>query len=86
MKRWNPNAQSGGLHRPAPRPPQGRLSLFFRAEQWRGVIENCEPEKCDGWEWIATDSLPADIVPYAKYAITELLAGRRLGLFGWPDA
>jgi len=63
----------------------GRLSLFFRAERWQGAIENREPEKCAGWQWIATGSLPANTVPYAKYAINELLAGRRLGLFGWPD-
>ena len=60
-----------------------RLSLFFTAEHWSGEIENREPHKCAGWEWIPTDDLPANTVPYAKQAITDLLAGKRLGLFGW---
>jgi 8-oxo-dGTP diphosphatase len=60
-----------------------RLSLFFSAERWSGQIANLEPEKCAGWEWHETTSLPVDIVPYAKHAIAELLAGRRVGLFGW---
>lgn len=60
-----------------------RLSLFFRANQWRGSIENLEPDKCAGWEWHATDALPENMVQYARQAITELLTGKRLGLLGW---
>ncbi len=62
-----------------------RLSLFFIADRWQGNINNCEPEKCAGWEWIPTDALPENTVPYARHAIIDLLAGRRLGLFGWQD-
>jgi ADP-ribose pyrophosphatase YjhB (NUDIX family) len=61
-----------------------RLSLFFVADRWQGTIANREPEKCAGWEWIATSALPENTVAYARHALTELLAGRRLGLFGWP--
>ncbi len=61
-----------------------RLSLFFVAERWLGEISNREPEKCAGWEWVPTDWLPEDTVPYARQALADLLAGRRLGLFGWP--
>ncbi len=60
-----------------------RLSLFFKAERWSGEIENREPHKCAGWEWIPVTDLPANTVPYARQAITDLLAGMRLGLFGW---
>ncbi len=62
-----------------------RLSLFFIAERWHGEIGNCEPEKCAGWEWIPTDKLRQNTVPYARHAIIDLLAGRRFGLFGWPN-
>ncbi len=60
-----------------------RLSLFFTADRWSGEIENREPHKCAGWEWIPITDLPPNTVPYAKQAITDLVAGKRLGLFGW---
>ena len=60
-----------------------RLSLFFTADRWSGDIQNREPDKCAGWAWIPTDDLPANTVPYARQAIGDLLAGKRLGLFGW---
>ena len=62
-----------------------RLSLFFTADRWQGKIENREPEKCAGWEWIRTDELPENTVPYARHAVADLLAGKRLGLFGWKS-
>ncbi len=60
-----------------------RLSFFFTADRWSGEIENREPHKCAGWEWIPMTDFPANTVPYAKQAIADLLAGKRLGLFGW---
>lgn len=60
-----------------------RLSLFFTADRWSGEIENREPDKCAGWEWIPITNLPANTVPYARHAISDVLAGKRLGLFGW---
>ncbi len=61
-----------------------RLSLFFTADRWSGEIENREPEKCAGWEWLPVGDLPAETVPYARQAIADIVAGRHLGLFGWP--
>jgi hypothetical protein len=29
--------------------------------------------------------LPANTVPYAEQALSDVLAGKRLRLFGWPD-
>ena len=43
-----------------------RLSLFFTADHWSGEIENREPQKCAGWEWVPITDLPANTVPYAK--------------------
>ena len=60
-----------------------RLSLFFTADRWSGEIENREPDKCHGWEWISVDRLPDKTVPYVRQALRDLLAGRSLGLFGW---
>jgi ADP-ribose pyrophosphatase YjhB (NUDIX family) len=62
----------------------GRLSLFFTAQRWRGEIETREPDKCAGWQWLPLAALPDNVVPYARHAIAELAAGKRVGLFGWP--
>lgn len=61
-----------------------RMSVFFGADRWSGDIENREPDKCYGWEWLPVDDLPAEMVPYARQALADIRAGRRLGLFGWP--
>ena len=60
-----------------------RLSMFFTTRQWSGEIENREPDKCAGWEWVPTSNFPENTVPYAKQALSDILAGKRLGLFGW---
>jgi 8-oxo-dGTP pyrophosphatase MutT (NUDIX family) len=60
-----------------------RLSMFFTARHWLGEIENREPDKCAGWEWIPVDALPANTVPYARKAIADLAAGKRFGTLGW---
>ena len=60
-----------------------RLSLFFQASRWSGEIENREPDKCEGWQWIPVDCLPDETVPYARRALSDLFAGKSLGLFGW---
>ena len=61
-----------------------RLSLFFTAKRWQGEIKTCEPEKCAGWQWLPLTDLPENVVPYARQAIVDLMAGKRVGLFGWP--
>ena len=60
-----------------------RLSLFFTARHWSGEIENREPDKCAGWQWLPLDALPANTIAYAKQALADIQAGKRLGLFGW---
>ena len=60
-----------------------RLSMFFTAARWSGAIENREPDKCTGWAWVPVDVLPANTVPYARKAIADIVAGKRLGVFGW---
>ena len=60
-----------------------RLSLFFTAKSWWGDIETREPDKCAGWQWLPLTALPANVVPYARQAIADLISGKRVGLFGW---
>lgn len=34
------------------------ITLFMIAHQVRGEPQNCEPEKCAGWQWFAPEALP----------------------------
>ena len=63
-----------------------RLSLFFTAESWTGEIETREPDKCAGWQWLPLAALPANVVPYARRAIADLISGKSVGVFGWSEA
>ncbi len=45
------------------------LDIFMRLPKYEGEIENMEPEKCKELRFFPRDSLPENIVEYAKYAI-----------------
>ena len=34
----------------------------FVCTDWQGSIENCEPEKCEGWEWYDLKNLPQPLL------------------------
>jgi 8-oxo-dGTP diphosphatase len=34
------------------------ITLFFKAADWTGQVQNPEPEKCAGWAWYHPDELP----------------------------
>lgn len=61
------------------------LFLFFTGARWSGEIENREPDKCAGWEWIDPRALPENTVSYARRALTGISAGRRFSVFGWNE-
>jgi 8-oxo-dGTP diphosphatase len=48
------------------------VTLFVEALDVTGEVLNCEPEKCDGWQWFAWNALPAPLFP-------PLLSLRSLG-------
>lgn len=37
------------------------ITIFMHAQYTGGVIQNCEPEKCEGWEWFARNRLPEEL-------------------------
>ncbi len=39
------------------------VTLFVVALEVTGDVQNCEPEKCDGWQWYAWDALPTPLFP-----------------------
>ena len=44
------------------------ITLFFFADYESGTIQNCEPHKCEGWEWFDSERLPQPLfLPLQHY-------------------
>lgn len=37
------------------------VTLFVEAGDVSGEVQNCEPAKCDGWQWFRWDALPSPL-------------------------
>ncbi len=60
-----------------------RIDFFLTVDNWRGVITNREPHKCDELEWYPLGTLPATTIPYVRYALGCFQRGVRFSEFGW---
>ena len=60
-----------------------RVDFFLRVRTWSSEPVNTEPEKCDDLRWVNITSLPQNMVPYVRRAITNHLNGRLFDEFGW---
>lgn len=52
-----------------------RVSVFFSVTSYKGKPTNAEPHKADRGEWFDIDSLPDNIVPMLKVALTDMKNG-----------
>jgi 8-oxo-dGTP diphosphatase len=43
--------------------------VFMAAKYKSGAVGNCEPDKCDGWEWFDIDTLPQPLMPGIQYLV-----------------
>ena len=34
------------------------ITLFFVADYEKGILTNCEPDKCEGWDWFDLGGIP----------------------------
>ncbi|MFE2071489.1 NUDIX hydrolase [Streptomyces misionensis] len=71
------------VHHAGPDDARPRLQLFFQAHAWSGTSEVREPDRCLEWRWWAPESCPAELVPYTRTAIADILAGRTYAQRGW---
>jgi 8-oxo-dGTP diphosphatase len=60
-----------------------RLAFFFAVNEWEGEPRNLEPEKHDDMSWFPVDALPENMVPYMRFALEQVRAGRNYAEFGW---
>lgn len=62
----------------------GRIGVFFSVPSWSGELRNMEPDKCSALEWFDINTLPSNMVPYAKFALQDFAKGESFGMYGWP--
>ena len=74
----NPSVQA--LHR---RSDLQYLDFFLTARSWSGDIRNMEPDKCDDLAWFRLDSLPDNVIPYVRKALSNYTRGQWFDSFGW---
>lgn len=48
------------------------IHFGFLCPEWKGTIENKEPEKCNRWQWFAPDSLSGLVLPAHRRALEFL--------------
>jgi 8-oxo-dGTP diphosphatase len=62
-----------------------RISFFFSPLQWQGEPSNREPHKCSELAWYPVDAMPANVVPYVRHAIDQVLSGHSYSEYGWEQ-
>ena len=63
-----------------------RIDWFVVAGRWSGEVRITEPEKCDAMTWFALNKLPANVIPYVRRAISNILHGHWFDSYGWDEA
>lgn len=61
-----------------------RVDFFLSANSWSGEPAIQELDKCDELEWFPLDNLPANVIPYLRFALEKYQVGAGYSEFGWP--
>lgn len=59
------------------------VDIFFVASSWKGLIKNCEPDKCEKLEFFEIGALPPNFVDYHDYVLKAIPAGEFYSEHGW---
>lgn len=60
-----------------------QVDLFFRADSYRGTIQNMEPHKCDELAFYPLDALPVNTENFIRQALTCVQTGDFYSEFGF---
>jgi len=60
-----------------------RVDFFFAVRNWEGEIHNAEPGKCDQLRWAELDTLPENVIPYVRRAISNFQSEQCFQEYGW---
>jgi 8-oxo-dGTP diphosphatase len=60
-----------------------RVDFFVTVKAWSGEIRNMEPDKCDDLAWFPLTDLPANMIPYVRFALGNYQKGLLYSEFGW---
>lgn len=71
------------MHRYTRESKDERIDFFITAEKWTGEPRIMEPDKCDLIAWHDLNSLPSNIIPYVRSALTAVQQGEPFSEFGW---
>lgn len=70
--------------------PQGlsfeQMDVFFYATEFKGIINNNEPHKCDELDFYPLQELPVTIAPFIRSAIQSMQDHIFFSEFGWNVA
>lgn len=56
--------------------------VYFGAQQWSGEPYNAAPDEHSELVWLPATHLPDDVLPYQRYAIRQIVAGKTYGQCG----
>ena len=59
------------------------VGIWFEVTQWDGELVNAEPHMHSKLEWLDLDNLPDNIIPYLKYGLEQIKAGKNYIEWGW---
>lgn len=60
-----------------------RVDFFLVAAKWQGEPEIKETDKCDQLGWFKAEELPANTIPYIRFALEARQRGEFFSEFGW---
>ncbi len=61
------------------------IDIFFECENWQGLFENREPEKCETLALFALNSLPEKMVPFLADVLKKIFLGEIYSEHGWEQ-
>jgi 8-oxo-dGTP pyrophosphatase MutT (NUDIX family) len=61
------------------------VDFFFACSSWDGIIQNCEPTKCDKWQFFPLEELPSNMVDYNAHVLKAMTTGEFYSERGWDQ-